>query len=154
MASSRPSGSVLTASFRSRSTAGELGRGPAAPGYSASATKASLCSSAVAYHAFLEQEDPRLEGFPNADRFLKLANALPKDDRHLELHAGHLTELNDIDKQVVTGDAMAITPFPYHADEVVVGRRFAGSKGAAVAIPTLRGSAGRAPGWPWGCRRQ
>ena len=73
---------------------------------------------AVAYHAFLEQEDPRLEGFPNADRFLKLANALPKDGRHLELHAGHLTELNDIDKQVVTGDAMAITPFTCHADEV------------------------------------
>jgi 5,10-methylenetetrahydromethanopterin reductase len=73
---------------------------------------------AVAYHAFLEQEDPRLEGFPNAERFLELANELPQDGRHLELHAGHLTELNDIDRQVVTGDAMAITPFTCHAAEI------------------------------------
>ena len=73
---------------------------------------------AVAYHAFLEQEDPRLEGFPNAERFLELANELPQDGRHLDLHAGHLTELNDIDRQVVTGDAMAITPFTCHAAEI------------------------------------
>jgi 5,10-methylenetetrahydromethanopterin reductase len=74
--------------------------------------------AAVAYHAFLEQDDPRLDGFPNADRFFELAHALPEDTRHLELHRGHLTELNDIDKQVVTGDAMAITPFTCHAAEV------------------------------------
>lgn len=73
---------------------------------------------AVAYHAFLEQHDPRLDGFPNADRFLELAHGLPERTRHLTLHTGHLTELNEIDRQVVTGDAMSITPFTCHADEL------------------------------------
>ena len=31
----------------------------------------------VAYHAFLEQGDARIEGFPNAGRFLELAEAVP-----------------------------------------------------------------------------
>jgi len=73
---------------------------------------------AVAYHAFLEQDDPRLDGFPNAERFLELANQLPEHGRHLDLHAGHLTELNDVDKQVITGDARAITPLTCHGDEL------------------------------------
>ena len=73
---------------------------------------------AVAYHAFLEQRDPRLEGFPNADTFLELANALPGDTRHLDLHAGHLTELNTIDQQVITGDALPITPLTCHGAEL------------------------------------
>ena len=73
---------------------------------------------AVAYHAFLEQSDPRLDGFPNADRFLELANELPAASRHLDLHAGHLTELNPIDREVITGDAMAITPLTCHASEL------------------------------------
>lgn len=75
--------------------------------------------AAVAYHAFLEQADPRLDGFPNAERFLKLAGALPAESRHLELHAGHLTELNDIDRQVIDGDAMFVTPLTCQADELV-----------------------------------
>lgn len=73
---------------------------------------------AVAYHAFLEQSDPRLDGFPNADTFLELANALPRDTRHLDLHAGHLTELNAIDQQVVTGDSLPITPLTCHGAEL------------------------------------
>jgi 5,10-methylenetetrahydromethanopterin reductase len=73
---------------------------------------------AVAYHALLETEDPRLEGFPNGDRFLELANGLPQYGRHLDLHTGHLTELNNIDKQVVTGDALTHTPFTCHASEI------------------------------------
>lgn len=73
---------------------------------------------AVAYHAFLEQSDARLEGFPNAARFLELANELPEDTRHLDLHAGHLTHLNPIDEQVITGEAMHITPLTCHAHEL------------------------------------
>ncbi len=73
---------------------------------------------AVAYHAFLEQQDPRLEGFPNAERFLELANEVPPQTRHLELHQGHLTELNPIDEQVITGDAMFIAPLTCPADEL------------------------------------
>ena len=64
----------------------------------------------VAYHAFLEQRDARLDGFPNAKRFVELANAVDPGERHLALHSGHLTELNAIDLQVITGEAMRITP--------------------------------------------
>ena len=74
--------------------------------------------AAVAYHAFLEQRDARLEHLPNADRFLDLVDALDPDSRHLDLHAGHLTELNPIDRKVVTGDSMFITPLTGPADEL------------------------------------
>ena len=73
---------------------------------------------AVAYHAFLEQKDPRLDGFPNAERFLELAGALPAESRHLDLHTGHLTELNPIDREVITGDSMFIAPLTCHAAEL------------------------------------
>ena len=64
----------------------------------------------VAYHAFLEQHDVRLDGLPNAKRFIELANAIDPGQRHLALHSGHLTELNAIDLQVITAEAMSITP--------------------------------------------
>ncbi len=79
-------------------------------------------AAAVAYHAFLEQSDPRLDGFPNADRFLELAGQLPAESRHLDLHSGHLTELNAIDRQVVDGDSMAVTALTCAPDEL--GGRF------------------------------
>ncbi|MGI9596885.1 MAG: LLM class flavin-dependent oxidoreductase [Acidimicrobiales bacterium] len=84
---------------------------------------------AVAYHAFLEQNDPRLDGFPNADRFLELAGRLPAENRHLDLHSGHLTELNPIDREVVTGDAMFITPLTCHAGELPGRLRQLGDQG-------------------------
>lgn len=67
--------------------------------------------AAVAYHAFLEQHDGRLDSLPNSARFVELAVAIPRERRHLELHRGHLTELNDIDRRVVTGDVVkTVTP--------------------------------------------
>ena len=65
----------------------------------------------VAYHAFLEQGDARLTALPNAERFVALAEALDPDVRHLALHEGHLTELNAIDRQVLTAEALRIAPF-------------------------------------------
>lgn len=64
----------------------------------------------VAYHAFLEQGDDRLERLPNAELFVELANAGDRRYRHLGLHSGHLTELNDLDRQVLVGEAMSIAP--------------------------------------------
>ena len=69
----------------------------------------------VAYHAFLEQRDARLDRLPNAELFVELATAGPTRTRHLAIHAGHLTELNDIDRQVITGEAMAIAPLTCEA---------------------------------------
>jgi 5,10-methylenetetrahydromethanopterin reductase len=64
----------------------------------------------VAYHAFLEQHDERLDRLPNAELFVELATAGEPRTRHLGLHAGHLTELNEIDRQVLVGEAMSIAP--------------------------------------------
>jgi 5,10-methylenetetrahydromethanopterin reductase len=64
----------------------------------------------VAYHAFLEQGDDRLDRLPNAELFVELATAGDPRQRHLGLHRGHLTELNDVDRQVLVAEAMAIAP--------------------------------------------
>jgi 5,10-methylenetetrahydromethanopterin reductase len=72
----------------------------------------------VAYHAFLEQKDSRLEMLPNADEFVKLVEQVPQDERHLHVHSGHLTNLNAIDREVVVGDSMFLSPFTLHAPDV------------------------------------
>ncbi len=75
--------------------------------------------AAVAYHAFLEQNDARLESLPNADRFVELATAIPEEVRHLTLHEGHLTLMNAIDRQVMTpAGAAAISPLTGTIDQV------------------------------------
>lgn len=63
----------------------------------------------VAYHAFYEQgDDERLDALPNAELFRELMDSTDKNTRHLAIHRGHLTELNDIDRQVLTEDAMGM----------------------------------------------
>ena len=75
--------------------------------------------AAVGYHAFLEQNDARLASLPNADRFVASAMAIPEESRHLELHTGHLTVMNDIDRSVMTPAAAAmLTPFTGTVDEI------------------------------------
>ncbi len=64
----------------------------------------------VAYHAFLEQQDARLDRLPNAELFVELATSGEERYRHLGLHTGHLTMLNPIDRQVLLGEAMSIAP--------------------------------------------
>ena len=72
----------------------------------------------VAYHAFLEQRDGRLSTLPNAQRFVELVHALPDKTRHLALHEGHLTMVNDIDREVLVGEAMRILPMVATAAEL------------------------------------
>ena len=72
----------------------------------------------VAYHAFLEQRDARLSTLPNAERFSEITDPMDPDTLHLSLHEGHLTELNAIDRQVLTPASLRIAPFVCHAGEV------------------------------------
>ncbi len=74
--------------------------------------------ASVAYHAFLEQGDGRLDALPNAERFVELAEAVPAAERHLHLHRGHLTELNEIDREVITGGSLGVAPFVRYAAEI------------------------------------
>jgi 5,10-methylenetetrahydromethanopterin reductase len=73
----------------------------------------------VAYHAFLEQrDDERLDRLPNAGLFRELAASGDPAIRHLAIHAGHLTELNDIDRKVLTPEALPVAPLLCAADEL------------------------------------
>jgi 5,10-methylenetetrahydromethanopterin reductase len=72
----------------------------------------------VAYHAFLEQRDERLGQLPNAERFAELVDRLPVQTRHLALHEGHLTELNELDRQVVVAEALPMLPLVASASEL------------------------------------
>ncbi|WP_419922127.1 LLM class flavin-dependent oxidoreductase [Candidatus Poriferisodalis sp.] len=72
----------------------------------------------VAYHAFLEQRDARLSNLPNAERLAEITDAMDPDKRHLALHEGHLTELNAIDREVLTPESLPIAPFVCRAEEV------------------------------------
>jgi 5,10-methylenetetrahydromethanopterin reductase len=72
----------------------------------------------VAYHAFLEQKDDRLSMLPNANKFEQLVDQVPEDERHLHVHSGHLTNMNAIDREVVVGDSMFLSPFTLYAPEV------------------------------------
>ncbi len=75
--------------------------------------------AAVAYHALLEQDSGRLDALPNGARFVELVNATHGATRHLVLHEGHLTVLNDIDRQVVTAPAVSsFTPLTGTAEEL------------------------------------
>ena len=75
--------------------------------------------AAVAYHALLEQDMGRLDALPNGARFVELVHATSVATRHLVLHEGHLTMLNDIDRQVVTPRAVSsFTPLTGTADEL------------------------------------
>ena len=84
----------------------------------------------VSFHAFLEQHDARLDGFPNAKHFIELANAVDPSQRHLALHSGHLTELNAIDRQVITGEALSIAPLVCRPAELP--ERLAGLAGQGI----------------------
>lgn len=72
----------------------------------------------VAYHAFLEQRDARLSTLPNAERFSEVTGDMDPATLHLSLHEGHLTQLNAIDRQVLTPESLRIAPFVCHAGEV------------------------------------
>lgn len=63
--------------------------------------------AAVAYHALYEQHSPVLRSLPGADAWVEAIEAVPAETRHLAIHRGHLTQLNDIDRLMMTGSLAA-----------------------------------------------
>ena len=59
--------------------------------------------AAVAYHALYEQHSPVLRSLPGADAWIGAIEVVPEETRHLAIHRGHLTVLNDIDRLMMTG---------------------------------------------------
>lgn len=63
--------------------------------------------AAVAYHALYEQHNEALQTLPGSGQWVAAIEALPVESRHLEIHRGHLTELNRIDRLMMTGGLAA-----------------------------------------------
>lgn len=77
------------------------------PASSARVLEAAGPGAAVAYHALYEQGDTRLAGLPGADAWVAAIEAIPVERRHLDVHRGHLTTLNDTDRLMMTGELAA-----------------------------------------------
>ncbi len=73
---------------------------------------------AILYHLALERGDGSVLGLPNGARFAELVAALPAGTRHLGTHVGHLSQLNEIDLQVLDAEALQRSPLLCRADEV------------------------------------
>jgi 5,10-methylenetetrahydromethanopterin reductase len=67
------------------------------------------------YHALYEQRHPSLQRLPGAEAWSAGVDALPDEERHLHLHQGHLSELSDLDRQMLdpaTAAALTLTGTP------------------------------------------
>lgn len=73
--------------------------------------------AAVAYHALYEQHSPVISRLPGADRWIAAIEAVPEATRHLHIHRGHLTELNDTDRLMMTGELAASITRSVGADD-------------------------------------
>jgi 5,10-methylenetetrahydromethanopterin reductase len=73
---------------------------------------------AILYHSAYERGDRSIANLHNGERFAALVDELPPGRRHLALHTGHLTELNEIDRQVLDAEAMRRSPLLHPAGEV------------------------------------
>lgn len=74
---------------------------------------------AVRYHmAYENGAVDVVRGFPSGDRFLELMGGLGDGERHLRLHQGHLSNLNPIDREVIQGDALELSPLLHRSTDV------------------------------------
>jgi 5,10-methylenetetrahydromethanopterin reductase len=73
---------------------------------------------AILYHLAHERGDGSVSQLPNGARFARLVSAVPAGQRHLAVHTGHLSQLNEIDRQVVDAEAMTRSALLHQAAEV------------------------------------
>jgi len=73
---------------------------------------------AIGYHLAFERRDGSVNQMPNGERFAELVAAEPEGRRHLAVHRGHLSQLNDIDRQVVGPEMLARSALAHPAADV------------------------------------
>lgn len=73
---------------------------------------------AIVYHLAHERRDGSVLDLPNGERFQELVDAIPEHERHLAVHRGHLSELNDVDRQALTPDALRRSPLLCPAEDI------------------------------------
>ena len=60
-------------------------------------------AAAIAYHAGYQRQRPMFDALPGSAVWRESVEAVDPSVRHLEVHRGHLTELNRHDRTVMTG---------------------------------------------------
>ena len=72
------------------------------------------------YHAAFERASSQIDSatLPHADRWWEAVQAIPEQERHLRMHEGHLTYLNELDARVVTGELIMSHTFTGEADDL------------------------------------
>jgi 5,10-methylenetetrahydromethanopterin reductase len=73
---------------------------------------------AILYHLAYERGDDSLAQLPNGERFAQLVAAVPEAERHLAVHTGHLSQLNEIDRQVLTTEMLSRSALAHQAADV------------------------------------
>lgn len=63
-------------------------------------------AAALIYHAV--HLSGGVAALPNGDRWLALLEQFPERERHLAIHEGHLIEANPRDREVITGETLAM----------------------------------------------
>jgi 5,10-methylenetetrahydromethanopterin reductase len=69
--------------------------------------EAAGAGAAVQYHSTYERKNPRLASLPSSDTWRASIEMVDESTRHLSLHRGHLTRLNEHDRLAVTGEVAA-----------------------------------------------
>lgn len=73
--------------------------------------------AAVVYHALLERRQD-LQALPDGARWADSIASVDERRRHLEVHRGHLVELNEHDRAVIDGDAVRALTFTGSSTEL------------------------------------
>ncbi|MBI3635819.1 MAG: LLM class flavin-dependent oxidoreductase [Candidatus Rokubacteria bacterium] len=95
------------------------------PGESVDSERVMLAAGAgagVVYHRAYDLPGapgrPGMSALPAAEAFRAAMAAIPKRERHLHTHRGHLTYPNEIDRRVLTGDFIARSTFTGEAADL------------------------------------
>jgi 5,10-methylenetetrahydromethanopterin reductase len=80
--------------------------------------KAAGPGAAFLYHLFYELGDPAFDQLPNSAVWRTLADTVPPDRRHLQLHRGHLTALNPWDEQTVDPGSLPLLTLTGPASDI------------------------------------
>jgi 5,10-methylenetetrahydromethanopterin reductase len=74
--------------------------------------------AAVTFHGLHEWGNPLLAALPGSDTWGERLAAVPEGERHLHVHEGHLTFVNDLDRGLVGGDLVSMVTFTGTAQDL------------------------------------
>jgi 5,10-methylenetetrahydromethanopterin reductase len=81
--------------------------------------------TAIRYHAVFERAGRKIDpaALPGFDRWQEMIQVIPERERHLHIHEGHLTLLNELDSHIISGEL--ITAFSFTGEREALSVRLA-----------------------------